>query len=90
MMLYYRELQKKKDKVKYNPRHVPVIKNLPSSFFFGYVKRYAACVGESGPLLKRDGGVGEVGWLHGTAVLPTRPAFGWPANGFCIVPTGRQ
>lgn len=49
--------------------------NSLSSFFLGYVNRYVGCVGESGPLLNRDGGVGDVGWLHGTAVFTTMPAF---------------
>ena len=41
---------------------------LPSSFFFGYVRRWLAlCVGESSPVKPREGGVGLVGWLHGTA-----------------------
>lgn len=61
---------------------------IPSSFFFGYVKRYA-CVGDSGPPLNRDGGVGDVGWLHGTAVFAT--ALACAANGFWMVaPTGKQ
>lgn len=63
------------------------IVSLPSSFFFGYVKRYLPWVGDNGPKLKRDagGGVGDVGWLHATVAFP--PAFAIDAG---IVPIGKQ